>query len=155
MDEQNTLCKTLPADVCVFGRFERLSLAAVSEVVDSCFIHYYIFTQKLLFVALKQLQTTLWIIDTLFLIDCEPTQHTLFEYSFLIDKCSCKMVFYYLQLLYYLTQLQFTIGQNEFVEFFGVFQDNCQIWATWAFSIICVCTTAFKVSILPLNRCFW
>ena len=29
--------------------------------------------------------------------------------------------FWYLQLLYYLTQLQFTISQNEFVEFFGVF----------------------------------
>ena len=31
---------------------------------------------------------------------------------------------------------------------FGVFWDNCQIWATWAFSIICVCTTTFKVCIL-------
>ena len=39
---------------------------------------------------------------------------------------------------------------NKFVEFFGVFQDNC-----WVFSITCVCTTAFKVSISPLNCCFW
>ena len=38
--------------------------------------------------------------------------------------------------------------------FFGIFQDNCQIWVTWAFSIICVCMTAFKVSIPPLNHCF-
>ena len=49
---------------------------------------------------------------------------------------------------------QFMIGQNEFVEFFGVFRDNCQIWATWAFSISCVCMTKLKVSIPPLNYCF-
>ena len=35
---------------------------------------------------------------------------------------------WYLRLLRYLTQLQFTIGQNDFVEFFGVFPDNCRIW---------------------------
>ena len=64
-------------------------------------------------------------------------------------------VFWYLQLLCYLVQLQFMIGQNEFVELFGVFRDNCRIWATWAFSIICVCTTTFKVSIPPFNCCFW
>ena len=40
------------------------------------------------------------------------------------------------------------------LEFFGVFRDNCQILATWTFSIICVCTTTCKVSILPLNCCF-
>ena len=54
--------------------------------------------------------------------------------------------FWYLQLLFYLTQLQFTIGENEFVEFLGVFRDNCRIWANWAFGIICIYTTAFKVS---------
>ena len=35
-----------------------------------------------------------------------------------------------------------------------VFQDNCRIWTTLAFSIICKCTTAFRVSIPLLNRCF-
>ena len=60
-------------------------------------------------------------------------------------------VFWYLQLLCYLVQLQFTIGQNEFVEFFGVFQENYRIWVTWELSIICVCTTAFKVSIQPFK----
>ena len=39
--------------------------------------------------------------------------------------------------------------------FFGVFWDNCWIWVTWAFSIICVCTTVFKVSMAPLNHYFW
>ena len=62
--------------------------------------------------------------------------------------------FWYHHLLCYLTQLQFMIGQNEFGNFFGVFQDNCWIWATWVFSIICVCMTTFKVSIPPLNCCF-
>ena len=38
---------------------------------------------------------------------------------------------------------------------FGVFWDNCRIWATWMFSIICVCMTKFKVIITPFNHCFW
>ena len=72
--------------------------------------------------------------------------HANFEYT----------AFRYLQILCYLQQLQFKIGQNEFVEFFFVFfRDNCCIWRTWAFSIICVCTIAFKISISPLNCCFW
>ena len=37
---------------------------------------------------------------------------------------------------------------------FDVFRDNWWVWATWAFSIICVCTTAFKVSIPPRNNFF-
>ena len=37
------------------------------------------------------------------------------------------MAFWYLQFLCYLMQVQFMIGQNELGEFFGVFQDNCQI----------------------------
>ena len=40
------------------------------------------------------------------------------------------------------------------LEFFGVFQDKWQIWVTWAFSIICVCMSTFKVSIPPPNHCF-
>ena len=47
-----------------------------------------------------------------------------------------------------------TIGQNKLVEFSGGFWDNSRIWTTWAFSIICVCMTVFKVSIPPLNHCF-
>ena len=35
--------------------------------------------------------------------------------------------FWYLQILCYLMQLKFTVGQNKFVEFFGAFQDNYQI----------------------------
>ena len=55
-----------------------LSIWLWSEVVDPCFIYCHIFTQKLLFVALKQLHTMLWIINMLlFLIDCEQTQHPL------------------------------------------------------------------------------
>ena len=38
--------------------------------------------------------------------------------------------------------------------FFNVFWNNCQIWATWTFSTICVCTTVFKVSIPTLNSGF-
>ena len=124
-----------------------------SEVVIPCFIHCHIFTQKFLFVALKQLKITLWIVDSLlFLIDCEQTQYPL------RTQHSHRQMFAqndeYLQLFCYLRQLQFTIGQNEFVEFFCVFRNNCRIWVTWVFSIICVCTTTFKVSIATFHRCF-
>ena len=117
-----------------------------------------IFLQKLLFIVLKQLQTILWIVDALlFLIDCEQTGHPLLtqlSHWQMFMQNGEYTAFWYLQLLCYLTQLQFTIGQNEFVEFFGVFRYNCWIWATWALSIICVCMTTFKVSIPPLSHCF-
>ena len=81
--------KTLPVDVCVFGCFGRLSLAAVQfswlliwfrrKVVNPCFIHCHIFKQKLFFVTLKQLQTMLWFINVLFLIDAAPTLNTTFS----------------------------------------------------------------------------
>ena len=83
------------------------------EVVDPGFVHCPIFMHKLLFVALKQLQTTLWIINTLFLINYDQMLHPLWtqlshgEYT----------AFWYLQLLCYFIQLQFLIGQNEFVKF--------------------------------------
>ena len=127
--------------------------------MDPCFIHCHTFMQKLFFVALKQLQTMLWIVDTLlFLINCEQTQHPLWtqlSHWQMFMQNGEYTTFWYLQLLCYLMQLQLTISQNEFVEFFGVFQDICRISVTWAFSIICVCTTMFKVSIPPLTHCFW
>ena len=89
--------------------------------------------------------------------DYEQTWHPLWpqlSYWQMFMQNSEYTVFWYLQLLCYLTQLQFTISQNNLVEFFGVFRDNCWIWMVWAFSIICICTTAFKVSISPLNHCF-
>ena len=127
-------------------------------MVDPCFIHCHIFMQKLLFVALKQLQTALWIVDSwLFLIDCDQMWHPLWtqlSHWQMFMQNSDYIAFWYLQLFCNFTQLQFTIGQNEIVEFFWVFQDNCQIWVNWAFSIIFICMTVFKVSIPPLNCCF-
>ena len=90
-----------------------------------------------------------------FFIDCEQTQHPLWtqlSHWQMFMQNGEYTAFWYLQFLCYFTQLQFTIGQNEFVEYFVFFWDNCRIWAIWAFSIICICTTIFKVSILPLNH---
>ena len=44
-------------------------------VVDPCFIHCHIPTQKILFAWLEQLQTALWILDALFFVECEQTRH--------------------------------------------------------------------------------
>ena len=128
------------------------------EVVDQCFIYCHIFMQKLLFVALKQLQIMLWLVNALlFSIKCEQTQPPLWtqlSYWQMFMQNGEYAAFWYLQLLCNLMQLQFTIGQNEFVEFLGVYWHNCWIWVTWAFNIICVCMNVLKVSIPPLNHCF-
>ena len=93
---QNTEAKTLPADVCVFGHIGRLSSAAVHSAdcqFDSrvkWWIHVsFIFMQKLLFFVLKQrseISTHCCFWSTV------SKRGTHFEHSFLIDKCSCKMV---------------------------------------------------------------
>ena len=44
-------------------------------VMDPCFIHCHILHEKIFFIALKELQTALWIIDALlFMIDYEQTR---------------------------------------------------------------------------------
>ena len=60
-----------------------------SEVMDPCFIHCHIFMQTFFFVALKQcselsMHCCFWLTVSKY--------STHFEHSFLIDKCSCKMV---------------------------------------------------------------
>ena len=110
---------------------------------------------KTIFIALKPLQKMFWINALLFLINCEQMQDpfwTQLSHWQMFIQNGEYTAFWYFQFLCYLMQFQFTIGQNEFEEFFGVFRDNCLIWVIWAFSIICVCTTPFKVSILPLNH---
>ena len=77
---QNTEAKTLPADVCIFGRFGRLSPAAVQSAdcwLDSVLSHIY---AKTPFCCVGTVAN-----NTL------NHQHV-FGHSFLIDKCSCKMV---------------------------------------------------------------
>ena len=113
--------------------------------------------QKFFYIVLRQLQTMLWIINVLlFLIDYEETHHPLWtqlsHWQMFMQNGECT-AFWYIQLLCYLMQLQFTIGQNEFVEFL-VFSRTTAELATWAFSIICVCSTVFKINIPPLNHCF-
>ena len=132
---QNTEAKTLPADVGVFGHFGRLSLAAV-HLVDCWFdsgvkwwIHVlFTYSCKISFLlhwkSCKQHSESLirfWL----------QTQHPLWtqlSHWQMFMQNGEYTAFWYLQLLCYFTQLQFTIGQNRFVEFFGVFRDNCQIW---------------------------
>ena len=161
--------KTLPTDGCVFGHFGRLSLAAVHSA-DCQFdsrVKWWIHVSSIVTYLCKNSFLLHWNsckqCSELLTRCCfwlTVSKHcTCFEHSFLIEKCSCKngeyTAFWYLQLLCYFTQLQFTIGQNKYMKFSGVFPENCRIWVTWAFSIICVCMTAFKVSIPPLNSYVW
>ena len=72
-----------------------------------------------------------WIIDVLlFLIDCKQMRHPLWtqlSYWQMFMQNGEYTAFWYLQLLCYLMQLQFTVSQNKFVEVFGVFLDNLSI----------------------------
>ena len=79
-----------------------------------------------------------------------------FEHSFLIDKCSCKMVNTLLSDIFKSSAISqnFNLWSAKMSLWSFLLLDNCRIWVTWAFSIICVCTTTFKVSIPPLNHCF-
>ena len=144
---QNMEAQTLPADVCIFGYFGRLSPAAIHSAdcwFDSI-VKWWIHVSSIITYLCKNSFLLCWnsckqhwIIDVLlFLIDCEQMQHPLWTQ---LSHWQMSMqngeytAFCYLKLLCYLTQLQFTIGQNELVEFFGVFWDNCRIWVTWVFS---------------------
>ena len=164
---QNTETKILLADVCIFDHFGQLSPAAVHSA-DCWFdsgVKWWIHVSSIVTYLCKNPFCCIEIIANnalnyrciVFLINYEQTLHPLwtqFSHWQMLMQNDEYTAFWYLQLLCYLTQLQFIIGQSEFVEFFGVFRENCRIWVTWAFSIICVCTTAFKVSISPLNHCF-
>ena len=83
---------------------------------------------------------------------------THFEHSFLIDKYSHKMVNTLPSDIFNFSVISrnFNLRSAETSLWisFCVFRDNCQIETTWASSIICVCKTAFNVSIPFLNRCF-
>ena len=130
-----------------------------SELVNPCFINCHIFTQKkIVFVGWNSCKPrSESSTPRCFLIDCEQIRRPLWTQLSLWQmfiKNGAYTAFWYIQLFGYLTQLQFTIDQNGFVKFY-VFRDYCRIWATWAFSIISISTTAFKVNIPPLNRCFW
>ena len=73
---------------------------------------------------------------------------THFENSFLIEEHSCKMVNTLPSDIFNSSAISCNFNlplATTSVEFLGIFGDNCRIWVTWAFSIICVCTTTFKV----------
>ena len=103
---------------------------------------------KTLFATLKQLQRPLWIIEALsFFIDCEQTRQTLWtqlsHWQIFMKNCE-HTTFWNIQILCYLCY--------KWVCGFSSFPRNCRIWMTLVFSLIWVCTTAFKVSIAPLNH---
>ena len=156
---QNTEVKTLSTDVCVFGCFGRLLPAAVHSAdcwLDSgvkwC-IHVssiVTYLRKISFLlhwnSFKQYSesSTCWCFwSTVNKCDTD------FEHSFPIDNVHAKWWIYLSSDIFNSS----TISRNFNLRspkrslwrfFFSVFRDNCRIWATWAFSINCICTTAFN-----------
>ena len=136
---QNTEVKTLSADVCIFGHFGRLSLPSVYSA-DCRFVSgvkQWIYVSSIvtylrknsIFVALKQLQTTLWIVDALlFLIDCEQMRHLLWtqlSHWQMFMQNDEYTAFWYLQLLCYLTQLIYDGPKRVCAGFFFCFVLFC------------------------------
>ena len=121
-----------------------------SELVNPCFIHCLIFTQKLLFVAMKQLQKSIESSTHCCFWSTVSKRGTYFEHSFLIDKCSSKMVntLPSTPLLSHATAIY--DQPKRLCEVFWCFPGEL-LNLTWAFNIICLSTTMFKVSIPPLN----
>ena len=165
---QNMEVRTLPVNVCVFGPFGWLSPVAVHSA-DCRFdsgVKWWIHVSSIVTylcknsfccietVANNALNCQRVVVFDWLWANVTPTLNTAFSMINVQEEwwIYCLLTS---SILRYLTQLQFTLGQNEFVESFGVFQDNCWIWVTWAFNIICVCMTMFNVRMLPLNHCFW
>ena len=119
--------------VALDGFYLLLSTQLTTDLtLDPCFIYCHICKQKSLFVVLKQLKTTLWIVDAfLFLIDCEQTRHL---------QLSCEMVITLPSDIFnssvFSPNFNLRSAKTSLWSFFGVFRDNCRIWSTWAFSII-------------------
>ena len=127
-----------------------------SEVVDPGFIHCHIFTQKTPFCCLETVTNNTELLMCYCFWSTVSKRSTHFEYSFRIDKYTCKMVNTLPSDIFNSSHnLNLWSAETNLWSFFNVFWNNCRIWAIWAFSIIYVCTTMFKVSIPPLNHCFW
>ena len=81
------------------------------------------------------------------MIDCEQTWHPLWtqlSHWQMFMKYSEYTAIWDLQFLCYLTQLQFAIDQNDFMDFL-MFSGTT--WAIWVFSVISVYANASKASI--------
>ena len=112
-------------------------------MIDPCFIHCHIVYEKIHFIALKQLQTSFWVVDALlFLIDCEKIVQ--------MFKCSYKMmntlpsdIF---KVLTISRNFNLRSAKTIWWTFFFVFRNNYQFWTIREFSVIGVCTVAFKIS---------
>ena len=162
---QNTAAKTLPADVCIFGCFGRLSPAAIYSA--NCWfasgVKWWIHASSIVIYLCK--------IFLLHWNSCKQCSESLthcfwstvskrgthFEHSFLIDKCSYKMV-NSLPLISSTPLLSHTISIYDWSKrVCGVFWCSLeQLLNLGDLSIqhICVCVNIFKISIPPLKDCF-
>ena len=134
-----------------------LPIWLLRNVVDLCFLHCHIFMQKLLhWNSCKQcFESSMHCFFFFYRLgaNATPTLNTTFSLTNVHAKwwIHCLLISS-TPLLTHATSIydwpKWVYGG------FGVFRDNCQICMTWAFPIICICTTTFNVSILPLNHCF-
>ena len=164
---QNMEVKTLTADVCIFDHFGWVSSAAVHSA-DCRFdskVKWWIHVSSIVTYLHKKSYLLHWnsskqrseLSTHCCFRSTVNKRNTHFEYSFLIDKCSCKMG----------NTLPFDIFNSSAISRNFNFQSaKTSLWSflvfTWTTakfkwpecSASFVCTATFKVCVLPLNHCF-
>ena len=157
---QNTAAKTLPADVCIFGRFGQLSPAAVHSadcwfdsrvkwlIHVSSIVIYLCKTSFLLRWNSRKQCSELSMHCYFWLTVSKCSTH--FEHGFLVDKCSCKMVNTLPSVIS--CNLNLRSAKTSLLIFFFFFF-LCFLGQLVNLGDLSVCTTPFKVSVPPLNHC--
>ena len=149
---QNTEAKTLPAAVhspdCRFDSGRKWWIHVLSIVTYLCKISF-------LFCWNSCKQRSELLTRCCFWSPVSK-RSTYYEHSFLIDKCSCKMVNTLPSDIFISSAISSNINLQSaktslWIFFFDVFWDYCRIWETLAFSIIVSVGARLKSAYLPLT----
>ena len=125
-------------------------------MMNPCFIHCYVPTQKILFITRKQLQTALRIMDSLLLCSTVSKRGTHLEYNFFVLKFSCTTLNTVPFDIFRMSAIScnFTFRSDKIIFRICVFGSSRLSWTTWALRVFGVCSTAFKICIPSANGCF-
>ena len=156
---QNTEDKTLPADVCIFGSFGQLSLLLSTQLTanlipawSGIYLHKNSFL--LCWNSCKQRSESSTSCFWLTVSKCGTHfENTAFSKTNIHAKWWIHCLLISTPLLSHATSIY---NQSKRVcGKFWCFPEQQPNLSNQAFSIICFCTTMFKVNIPPLNRHFW
>ena len=135
------------ADVCIFGWLSPATVYSADCQFDSR-VKWWIHVSSIVTYICKNPFLLCWnnckqrseLLTHFYFQSTVSKCSTHFEHSFLIDKCSCKMVNTLPSDIFNTSAISHNLilrsAKMSLWSFFGVFWDSWQIWATWAFNII-------------------